>query len=969
MAKHSLMTCGKINNEIKNEYRKELERAGKYDLPNIPRNPDGTYATSKFNSASSEDDEDPDDEVKAPPKKRKAEMKLSPNDSTESLINLIQGSTNNENRSMNKRASRGQITATETPSFLRPPSNFSFEELLLQILLECNLNNNLLNVFENAFSFQELCHYVPDFVPFMSSSSLQSSSTSVLDPINTSASSSQSLFPNSYKLIYKIIPELERKYYSNLASILGTEGKWTLLLTSQILMSGLIQFFIFAKCNEMIQVIGTFKLSLDSTCMNNHGLMIETLYTNIWNRIDSLSISRSAFISTVPYEFYLSSNGLSPMVAVVPLHPSSAVVAQQNQNPVVPGGIMFSGQNQSNPAAPIVNHVIPQLNNSLGVPSQGITHLLNPTPQLVQPAQTVSPHYHFLRIDLKDADPKLLSIPCIFSSLQTLLRYFATIVKPLSMIKEVFMYLLHHPIWLSAINNFLLSRNQYIPAITTLTSKDYLFSLYYCFDMLYVYLYAIREILPSEAFNKYLPPITPEITEIINNPNHMITLRTYCNLMKPVVESIESLLAAKESVTLAHSLRVLLHIESSLLQMNFHNEAFANEMRKSVLTQFHDICNSYDLDLFIVSLFLWPRYKGLVISKKYDYLAVRQGILRLANSLKCFVADQAFQLVREIEAYRNNSPPFNFTEEQLDLEAKQLWGSFPDQTNVLCITAKKLFDVTAISYSTNKEIIRKYNSFMNFHDEVISEKLLFLSYYHSTQNIIKRNSAKENSLFPHSAKISSNHLSSGTNSIPTASTNSSPTAKHNPSIFNGGSVQSTSLNTSLSNLSLPPLTLPAIPLSSSNTSPMHRTINSLGHVSQPSFRFSTANPPSITTATTPLAQSSSLPLYTASFPSPLNVFPNPMSIDDVSLTWIDNEIKNIQLLQEKVNNDMAFRTTRRVAMDELFDLNTFLQIENVVKVRQESAAVSEHESAMMKAQQYDWDPSLILADYERSTKG
>jgi predicted amino acid-binding ACT domain protein len=949
MARHILTSCTKVSHELKAEYRKELERTGKFQLNmarthNHPRS-NSNRDDSKEEDSSSEQDNEFSQIESGNMKKRKRDRKLSPVlDSTDSLLNLMNESSSNPQMPVARRQLSVGSRTTELnflsspPLFVKPPGDFSFEELLVQILLECNMNQNLLTMIENSYSLQELFLFVPDFVTSLGSPSRDSQT-------QQNDGSDNALFPSASKFLYKIIPELERKYYLNLSNIFGQDGKWTLLLTSQILMNGMMQFFIVAKYNEMTEILGVFKLALDSPNMNNHALMIETIYTNIWNRIDTLNISRNAFASTIPHEFYLSSNGLGPMVAIgvsaLPNSVISHVLGSQQQPANTAASTIYYSPNHSPNLAPlpVVNPITQMPLTSVGPLTQQLPHLLNS-------AAMGSPQYHFLRIDLKDADAKLLSIPCILTSLQSILRYFATIVKPLSLIKEVFVYLLHHPIWLSAVNHFLSTRNQYIPLIATLSSKDYLFSLYYCYEIISIYLFAIREILAVDSLNKFLPPITQEISEIINNPNHIITLTSYCKVMKPIVEGIELILAEKHSVTLAHSLKVLLQIESALLRMNCL-EAYSNDLRTAVLNKFREITVQYELDLFIVSLFLWPRYKSLVVSKKYDYSTIRQGILRLANTLKCFAIDQAYQLIHEIDKYQASTPPFNFTEEQLDLNAKELWETEVDPTNVLCIIAKKLYDITPTSYTINKEIIHKYNSFMNFHDEAVSEKLLFLTYYHQSQNVLKRKTQQQNSL--------SDVVGVGNGGV--LSTTSSPRVKNNPllapAIQNPSKIGSVASN--LSHLNLPSL---AISHSSNNTprNPVGgvQSLASTAFRNQQSSSHMTNNPQSV---------------FTTAFPSPLNHLPNPKNIDDVSLTWIDNEIKNIHLVQEKENNEMSNNyRTRFLSMDELFDLNVFIQIETVVKMRQENIVAREREQELLKVQQYDWDPASLLADYERTTK-
>lgn len=160
-------------------------------------------------------------------------------------------------------------------------------------------------------------------------------------------------------------------------------------------------------------------------------------------------------------------------------------------------------------------------------------------------------------------------------------------------------------------------------------------------------------------------------------------------------------------------------------------------------TEFSASCESllvsFDVDLFIVAFFLWPRYKSMAMSKRYDYNAIRQGILRLANILKCFVIDQAYQLVHEIEKYHTGSYPFSFTEEQLDLNAREVWDLFPDKTNVLCIIARKLFAIAPTSIS-GSDLMHRYNELLpRYHyNEVLTERMLFLSSLHQSQLLEKQ---------------------------------------------------------------------------------------------------------------------------------------------------------------------------------------------------------------------------------------
>ena len=90
-------------------------------------------------------------------------------------------------------------------------------------------------------------------------------------------------------------------------------------------------------------------------------------------------------------------------------------------------------------------------------------------------------------------------------------------------------------------------------------------------------------------------------------------------------------------------------------------------------------------------------------------------------------------------------------------------------------------------------------------------------------------------------------------------------------------------------------------------------------------------------------------------------------VESISFTWIEAEIRNIQLLQEKEGQELAsgFRSHRSLSLDEIFDFSVFLQIEAIVKARQESIAMREREAKSVSlTAQYEWDPASILADYE-----
>lgn len=835
----------------------------------------------------------------------------------------------------------------------RTTSASSFEELLLYMF------------FEGSVTSLGILDFVPDASPLHTSFLFNSKTSATSPPPPSTSSSSASLynrqsaalqdltsllaaeFPitqqnqvNYSKLLYKIVPDVERRYLGQLSSFLAQESKcWTVFVTSQVLMTGLRQFFILLKHAEYEVCVGTFKLSLETSQqlggsvtgnVNPHhaGLMLERIYSHVWSRIDALSIPRQLLTYSMPCEIMITTISFAATSAPLntagpppptPLTQVSPTASSGSGN----GGAATSVQSQAG--------VIP-------LPA-------NPAPlSQSQPQQ----HRHFLRVDMKETDNRLISIPCLLTSLQSLLRYFATIVKPLNLVTEVYRYFLYQPAWLSAIHHFLVSRNQHLahqslpllplPLIpdTSLPHAHY-FSLYHHLDTLSIYLFTMRDILSIEQISKTLPPLTSELVDMMNNPNYLIALSAYCKILKPVVEGMEALLGQeRDHVTLAHCMKALLTIESSLLRVNLLNESYMNDLRSAVLNRLHEITVAYDVDLFIVSLFLWPRYKNLAMSKKYDYNAIRQGILRLANVLKCFAIDQAYQLVHEIEMYRTNTPPFSFSEEQLDLNARELWDLFPDKANVLCIIARKLFAITAIS-SSGVQCIERYNHLLALHhyDEVVAEKLLFMSSFHQSQ---VRERQKEQWIH-----CNLNTSSNSTSHTASVTTPSNPLS--NPSL-SGNNVTSTMTQSNAA---------PAPPQHHQqyHTSPYHP------NASFPTTATSWPSPAFMLPPSSPSPLTRTLPINLMSLAS--------RSLESVSFTWIEAEIRSIQYLHEKEGQELAsgYNRTRRLSLEEVFDFAVFLQIEAIVKARQESAAARERETILLKAQEFDWDPASILADYER----
>jgi hypothetical protein len=779
--------------------------------------------------------------------------------STDSLINSLLNDSSNNISGLSAPAPRNVHNNTikekeEEKVLLNKP----FEELILNILLESfpfSASTSLISLLNPSSSSVTAttsscssCSILPVFPSFQELCSLLPSS------ITSSVSSGPFAILSMIKnLSIKYLPERKKKAIHYLVDLFNHHlQKWTLLISSQSLSNGMLQFFIIAKNNNLEILLGIFTFSLEQILTitingngnaNPTGYLIEYIYREIWKKIDDLGIDRNSFSYTLPYDFVIcystpmtitnSMSGSSNIQVSTPMQILAALTSS-------PTPSNLSGHHNSN------NNLLMNNNNHMsgtgnyhqtsGVSSsqeqhhhQQQQHHSSSMGRSASPSFSL-PQYHFIRLDLKDTENRLLTIPCLLSSLQSLLRYFAIILKPLTLISDLYRFSIHYPIWLSTIHSFLSSRNLPIPSLPTFTSKDYYTSLFYHYEIMYYYLLAIREIIIKESWSKALPILPPDILEIINNPNYLIILSSYCNVMKPIVKGIEELLEGSKSgyLTLAHCMKILLDIDTTLLSEHYpslsphHNHlrqyhhhsyyqqasnssgssstgsssatsyispaesSYYSDLRVAVLNKFHEITVNYNLDLFMISLFLWPRYKNVVISKKYDFHSIRQGLLLVANILKCFAADQAYQLIIELENYHLGIFPYNFSEEQLDLEAKELWENQSfltdgENLNPLCVIARKLFDIPAIC-AAGKDVIFQYNELINeysvdqprnscfyslsssaaadndavgkntptqkadlgaFQPDKIAETMLFLSYYHQCQEKLERKEKEE----------------------------------------------------------------------------------------------------------------------------------------------------------------------------------------------------------------------------------
>ncbi|CAG8693720.1 439_t:CDS:2, partial [Cetraspora pellucida] len=197
------------------------------------------------------------------------------------------------------------------------------------------------------------------------------------------------------------------------------------------------------------------------------------------------------------------------------------------------------------------------------------------------------------------------------------------------------------------------------------------------------FLYCLRL---SESDKTNYPEIRENIKNIINDRYHFASNNTLIQVIKPVVDAIGRL--ESRDATLADVFKELIYVHREVSRLEVPIPGF----KAHVLAVISRRAREFSDDIYFVALFLSPTYKKMAMSRYMNGERLVRGCLELARVWN-FKKPDASLLLKELNSYKDGTPPFNRISTNLQQSPRSFWANFTGNSPLLRQFAMKVFAI------------------------------------------------------------------------------------------------------------------------------------------------------------------------------------------------------------------------------------------------------------------------------------